>query len=143
MEGYFWRFTDERSGRVVIVICGACRAPDGPWALVAAGSHPGGFQHFEVVDGCELSADGLGIRAGGDAFVADEHGVRVRLDGVEVDAAIEPVVPWPRRAFGGLGIAHAVPALGQYWHPHLLLGRTSGTARMNGERWSLDGSTAY
>src|SRR3954449_6903566 len=83
MEGYFWRFTDPRTGRVVIVICGACRAPDGPWALVAAGSHPGGFRHFEVVDGCELSADGLCVRAG-DAFAADENGVRVRLDGVEV-----------------------------------------------------------
>ena len=30
---------------------------------------------------------------------------------------------WPRRAFGALGLAHAVPGLPQYWHPVVLAAR--------------------
>jgi hypothetical protein len=142
MEGYFWRFTDVASGRVVIAICGACRSPEGPWALVAVGAHPGGFQRYEVIPHCELSARGLGIRAG-DALFADERSVRVRIAGAELDAVIEPVVPWPRRALGALGVAHLVPGLGQYWHPHLLLGATRGAATLDGLHVPLDGATAY
>src|SRR3954469_9632959 len=142
MEGYFWRFTDVAAGRVVIAICGACRAPDGPWALVAVGAHPGGFQRWEVVPHCELSRGGLGIRAGG-ALYADERCVRVRIAGAALDATIEPVTPWPRRSLGALGVAHRVSGLGQYWHPHLLLGRTTGSAILGGAVVPLDGATAY
>jgi hypothetical protein len=142
MEGYFWRFTDVGSGRVVVVLCGACRAPDGPWALVALAAHPGGFTRWAVVPDCELSAGGLGVRAG-DVLTADEHGLRVALDGAALDVAIAPERPWPRRSLGALGLAHAVPGLGQYWHPHLLLGRVSGSATLDGTAMPLDGATAY
>jgi hypothetical protein len=142
MEGYFWRFTDAASGRILIALCGACRAPDGTWALVALGAHPGGFQRWEVVPHCELSAHGLGIRAG-NALYADERSIRVRIAGASLNAVIDPVTPWPRRSLGALGLAHLVPALGQYWHPHLLLGRTTGSAVLDGERVPLDGATAY
>src|SRR4051794_9175524 len=142
MEGYFWRFSDVASGRVVIAICGACRAPDGQWALVAIAAHPGGFQRWEVVPHCELSADRLGIRAG-DALAADERSVRVRIGDASLEARIEPVAPWPRRSLGALGVAQLIPALGQYWHPHLLLGRTAGRAVLGADVVSLDGATAY
>src|SRR5690242_6946380 len=120
MEGYFWRFTDVAAGRVIVVICGACRAPDGPWALVAVAAHPGGFQRSAIVEHCALDPDRLGVRAG-DVLHADARSVRVRLPGAALDAAIAPVMPWPHRLFGALGPAHLVPGLGQYWHPHLLL----------------------
>ncbi len=142
MEGYFWRFTDAASGRVVIALCGACRSASGPWALVAVASHPGGFQREAIVPGVSLSADGLGVRAG-DVLVADSRSLRVALDGASLDVAIDPVAPWPRRSLGALGPGHLVPGLGQYWHPHLLLGRTTGSAVLDGETVSLDGATAY
>lgn len=142
MEGYFWRFTDAAAGRTLIVLCGACRAPDGPWALVALAAHPGGFLRWAVVPDCELATDGLGVRAG-DVLTADATSLRVRLDGATLDAAITPDVPWPRRAFGALGPAQAVPGLGQYWHPHLLLGHVTGTAKLATETIDLGDATVY
>ena len=142
MEGYFWRFTDVARGRVVIVLCGACRAPDGTWALVAVAAHPGGPPRWAVVPDCRLAADGLGVRAG-DVLEAGDDGLRVALDGAALDVAIDPVQPWPRRATGGLGLAHAVPGLHQYWHPHLLLGRVAGSATLDGATVPLGDATVY
>ena len=42
---------------------------------------------------------------------------------------------WPRRAFGGTGPGQIVPGLPQYWHPHLLGGRVTGSG------W--DGAVVY
>src|SRR3954451_10742126 len=64
MEGYFWRFTDAAAGRVVIVLCGACRSAAGRWALVAVAAHPGGFQAEAIVPHVSLRTDRLGVRAG-------------------------------------------------------------------------------
>src|SRR4051794_25327006 len=115
MEGYFWRFTDAATGRVVIALCGACRSASGPWALVALASHPGGFQREVIVPDVVLSAGGLGIRAG-DALVADGRWLRVSVPGASLDVAIDAVTPWPHRSLGALGAAHLIPGLGQYWH---------------------------
>jgi hypothetical protein len=46
---------------------------------------------------------------------------------------------WPRRPWGPLGPAHSLPWLGQYWAPHLLGARVSGTF---GDR-SLNGANVY
>jgi hypothetical protein len=137
MEGYFWRFTDFGSGRVVIVLCGAC----GPWALVAVAAS-GGFLRWEVVDGVALSADGLGVEAG-DVLLAGTDELRVRLPGATVDCGIDTTMGWPRRAFGGLGPAQVIPGLGQYWHPWLLTGRATGSASLGDQAVSLDGASVY
>jgi hypothetical protein len=142
LEGYYWRFTDVAAGRVVIVLCGACLGPDGPWAVVAVGAHPGGFLRWTEVQHVTTDPRRLGVRAG-DVLTGDARALRVRLDGAEVDAVIEPERPWPRRAFGGLGPAQIVPGLGQYWHPHLLLGTVRGAARLGGESVPLGGATVY
>jgi len=137
MEGSFWRFTDAAAGRVVIVLRGVCRAPDGPWSLVALAAHPGGVVRWAIDD---------------EALDAGPGRLRVRLDGAGLDATWSADVPWPRwgqgpsfrpRVFGGLGPAQTVPWLGQYWHPHLLLGAAHGSLTIDGEAWSLDGATVY
>ena len=43
-----------------------------------------------------------------------------------LDAELAAPVAWPRRAFGGLGGAHAIPGLSQYWHPHLFAAGVRG-----------------
>ena len=45
------------------------------------------------------------------------------------------------RALGGLGFAHLVPGLGQYWHPVLLGARVTGWAELAGARIDLDGAS--
>jgi hypothetical protein len=60
-----------------------------------------------------------------------------------VDVRFEDAVHWPRGAFGGIGAAHAIPALSQYWHPHLLGGRVVGTATIGGRELDLDGAAVY
>ncbi|MEA2295843.1 MAG: hypothetical protein QOE86_3482, partial [Solirubrobacteraceae bacterium] len=130
MEGYFWRFTDVARGRVLIALSGVCRADDGTWALNAAAAHPGQVTTWAI--------DPRG------AVGARDGPLRVALPQVTLDVRVEPVVEWARgRPFGALGPAHAVPGLGQYWHPHLLLGRAHGTATVAGETWPLDGATVY
>ncbi len=141
MEGSYWRFTDVASGRVVVVLCGACRAPDGPWAVVGVASHPGGFVRWRIVPDCALA--GRAVRAG-DVLDAAPGRLRVRLDGASVDATWSADVPWPRRrAFGGLGPAQSLPGLGQYWHPLLPLGTAVGGAVLDGAPVPLDGATVY
>jgi hypothetical protein len=120
MEGYFWRFTDVARRRVLIALTGVCS----DWSLNAVAAHPGGTTSWAIED----------------APAVDAASPRGALG----DVTVEPVVAWPRtRAFGGLGPAHMVPGLHQYWHPHLLLGRASGTATVGGEPWPLDGATVY
>ena len=45
MEGYFWRFTDPASGRVVIALGGVNRAADGMWSILGLAADPNGFLH--------------------------------------------------------------------------------------------------
>jgi hypothetical protein len=110
MQGTFWRFTGE--GRVVIVLHGRCRAPDGPWSLVALAAHPGGFVDWAIGDGL---VEDLG------------DGVRVRLPRARLEAAWSGARPWPYRTFGAMGPAQCLPGLPQYWHPHILSGRAHVT----------------
>ncbi len=119
MEGYYWRFTDHDAGRVMIALCGVC---DESWAVVAVAAHPGGFLRWEIVERASVDFDGFGVCAG-EMLRGDATSLRVRLDGAEIDARIEPELPWPHKAFGALGPAQMIPWLGQYWHPHLLRGR--------------------
>ncbi len=84
----------------------------------------------------------FGVRAE-EALVADAGGLRVDLGpDARLEVAIGERRDWPRRAFGALGVAQAVPGLHQYWHPHLLGGRAVGTARLGGAEVALD-AAAY
>ena len=63
MEGYYWRLTDPASGRCIVALCGVCRAPDGPWAVVALASHPPGFVRWSNAASAAAEPDGLGAAA--------------------------------------------------------------------------------
>lgn len=143
MEGYFWRVTDVAGGRVVVVLCGVNRHPDGDWATVAIAAHPGGFVRSAVLSDARASADRFFVEAQDGAFHADEHHVHADLgDGAIVDISLTDLVGWPLR-FGGGGLFSAVPFLGQYWHPHVLGGSATVAACIGEERWSIDGGNIY
>jgi hypothetical protein len=146
MEGYFWRFTEPPGGggRVVVALCGINRAPDGHWANVALAAHPGGFLREAVVAEAAADPDGLGARAGRDTFAGGPDAVHLDLGAdARLDVRIATPQGWTRRPFGGLGAAHAVPGLSQYWHPHVLGGTARGRAILGDEVVELDGWAAY
>ena len=144
MEGYFWRFTQAGSGRVAIVMCGVNRARSGErWAFVGLAAHPGGFFRWAALQDAHADPAGYGVRAGA-AFSAGADHLRLDLGpDCRVDAALSAPVGWPRRAFGGLGGAHALPGLSQYWHPHLFAARVGGDVVAGSMAFSLDGAGAY
>lgn len=144
MEGWFWRFTQPATGEVVVVLAGVNRAADGrPWGTVGMAGHPGGFSTAAAVPGASAAGDGslrigAALRAGGGTLALD-LGPDARLE-----ASVEPLRPWPRwKAFGGIGPAHALPGLSQYWHPWLLAGRARGQAVVGGRSVDLDGALVY
>lgn len=143
MEGWFWRVTDVAAGRVVVVLCGVNRHPDGDWATVAVAAEPGGFVRSVVVPDARAATDRFVVSAGDGAFHATDSRVQVDLgDDARVDLALSRPVGWPR-ALGGGGIFSAVPGLGQYWHPHLLGGAATGTVIVGGDSWSLQDAQVY
>lgn len=144
MEGYFWRFTDPGSGRVLIALNGVNRDRAGEhWATLGLAAHPGGFLRTTVHPEGSASSTGLGAFAGA-AFsgTADRLQVDLGSDG-RLDVRVESPVPWPRRSVGGSSVFGAVPALNQYWHPWLLGGSARGHAVVGGERWDIEGWAAY
>jgi hypothetical protein len=143
MEGYFWRFTDPATGRVLIALNGVNRAEDGTWATLGLAAHPHGFLRTAAHPVGGASFDGLGASAG-DAFVGTADSVQVDLGAdAQLEVTITNPVPWPRRSFGGSSIFQAVPALNQYWHPWLLGGSAHGRAVVGTETWDLDGWSVY
>jgi len=143
MEGYFWRFTDVRSGRVVVALCGVNKHPDGDWATVALAVEPGGFVRSAAVDGAWAAEDRFTVRAGQAFDFNDATGrLRVVLDDCALDVTIDNGFDWPLRLGGG-GLFSAVPCLNQYWTPHLLGGRVAGQVTVGGETFSLDGAAVY
>ncbi len=144
MEGYFWRLSDGRSGRVVVALCGVCTTSDGVWATVALAAHPGGFLRWADVAVARADADRLGVRVGDGVLTADADGLTVDLGpDARLDVRFAQRRDWPRRGLGGLGAAHLVPGLGQYWHPHLLGARVGGRATVGDVTLALDGWDAY
>jgi len=149
MEGYFWRVTRAATGVVVVVLLAVNRDAAGrTWGMLALAAHPGGFVRAASVARAAASRRGLRVRAddgGTPVLEADEEGLRVDLGAdARVDVAFADRRSWPSRwAFGGIGPAQSIPGLSQYWHPHLLGARVSGTARAGGAALDLDGATAY
>jgi tocopherol cyclase len=143
MEGYYWRIVDASGGSVVVLLCGVCQGPEGPWATVAVAAHPGGFVRHAVVAPAAGQGDGFGVRAAG-TLQGSTEGLHARLEAdTWIDVRVRSPVLWPRPVFGGLGPAHAVPGLGQYWHPVVLASRVEGQACIAGVPVRLDGATAY
>jgi Tocopherol cyclase len=143
MEGYYWRFGDPAAGWSVAAIAGVCRAADGPWAMITLAAEPGGFARTSIAPRARAQPETLGVDAG-DLLSAglDRVGARLGPDAwLEVELAGRR--DWPRRAWGALGPAQAVPGLGQYWSPHLLGARVTGAAEVGGRRLALTGALAY
>jgi len=148
MEGYFWRLTHVPSQTVLIVLAGINRDRSGAtWGTVGIGAHPGGFTRSVAVAEASGGRRGIGVWAGQDGHTsvrADAESLHVDLgEDAHIDVRFDDAVHWPRGAFGGIGPAQSIPALSQYWHPHLLGGRVSGTARIGGHEIDLDGATVY
>src|SRR5512139_660778 len=78
MEGYFWRFTDPATGRVVIALNGVNRAADGHWATLGLAAHPVGFLETTAHPEGSAHPDRLAVDAGS-AFHGDPHRLRVDL----------------------------------------------------------------
>ncbi|HEX6618712.1 MAG TPA: tocopherol cyclase family protein [Solirubrobacteraceae bacterium] len=144
MEGHFWRFTQPRTGAVVIVILAVSRDAQGHrWAMASLAAHPGGAVHSATLRDAWAAPRGLALRCG-HAFAADARSLRLDLGPeARLEVSFAEPLPWPRRAFGALGPAHVVPGLSQYWHPWLLRARVSGSARIGGGTVDLDGAVAY
>jgi anti-sigma regulatory factor (Ser/Thr protein kinase) len=147
-EGWFWRFTDPATGRVLVAMCGVNRDRGGRrWGTVGVAAHPGGIVHASMTAEAIAPVDGLSLHAAdGDRRVVDADPDRLRLTlapDTWLEAELDPVTPWPVRAFGGCGPAQMVPAFSQYWHPYVLHARTRGTACVRGQTVSLDGFDAY
>ena len=147
LEGYFWRFSHAPSGRVVLALCGVCRDASGAsWASVAIAAHPGGFQREADVPVAGAGTDRFGVWAGpaGAVLRADADGVVVRLGSdARLEVALRARREWVRPFLGGVGSAHLLPGLGQYWHPYLFDAEVSGLAVLGGETVSLDGWAVY
>jgi hypothetical protein len=148
MEGYYWRFADETSGRAVVALCGVCRAGDGSWAVVALAAHPGGFVRWVNAPRAWADPGGLGVVAWGEGAAVVFRGSPDRLEvdlgpGARLDVALEDREGWRARAFGALGVAQLAPGLPQYWHPHLLAARVRGAAELGDVAVDLGGFTAY
>src|SRR6056297_1928801 len=126
MEGWFWRVTDVARRRVLVVLCGVNRHPDGDWATVAIAAEPGGFVRSAVLPDAHGAPDRFLVTAGDGAFTATDTAVHIDLGpDARADLDLRAPVPWPH-ALGGGGIFSAVPFLGQYWHPHVLGGQVAG-----------------
>lgn len=141
MEGWFWRFTDRRRGRVVVALCGVNQHESGDWAIVGVAAHPARVVRSCLVDTGWASADRFDVRVG-EVFQAGERTLDVDADGARLTATLDEVVPWPHR-LGATGIATVLPGLGHHWHPHVLGGRASGALTVDGRTWSLDGADVY
>ena len=143
MEGYFWRFSDPASGRVLIALNGVNRAADGHWATLGLAAHPSGF--LRTVEHPEGVADPTRLgESAGDAFRGTSDRLHVDLGPyARLDVEVRDPAPWPGRRFGGSSVFQSVPALNQYWHPWLLGGRAHGDARIGDETIRLDGWATY
>jgi hypothetical protein len=142
MEGWFWRLTAPASGDVVIVLAAVNRDAAGrAWGTVGLAAHPGGYSRALVTQEA-VADDGGGLRIG-EALVATADAVRADVGDASLEVTLEAPGRWPRRAFGALGPAQAIPGLSQYWHPWLLRARVRGEAVVAGRRVALDGAVAY
>ena len=145
VEGWFWRVSDPVTGRVVVVVLGVTQPADGPaWAMVALGVAPG--EEVRVADGPvrRMATSGIALEVGDGLLVADADGVAVDL-GSDARAELRwsEAARWPVGRWGGVGPAHVVPGLSQYWHPWLLGGTASGSVVLGADAFELSAARVY
>jgi hypothetical protein len=144
MEGWFWRITDPAGGRAAIVLCGCCQGDAGPWTLVGLAAAPDGIVRSQICPPARIGSDGRTLSVPGGVLEADGDSLRVSLgDDARLDARFESRAEWPRRSLGALGLGQPVPALGQYWHPHMLGARVDGHVHLADTTWTFDGARGY
>jgi hypothetical protein len=146
LEGWFWRFTQPSGPEpaVVVAIAAVCRRTDGQrWGMAALGAHPSGEVSWATSEDIATDPRSADVRIG-ELLHATDAGLRVDLGAAaRLDVALTERHPFRVRLFGGVGAAHAVPGLSQYWHPHLLGASVSGSAMLGSQRVELAGATAY
>ena len=141
MEGYYWRLADRATGVAVVALCGTLADRRGrARGLVAVGADAGPAR-WRWADPVTADPRGLGLRAG-DALRAEPDHLLVDLGaGARLEAALRPR-PWTR-SLGGLGAAHLLPRLGQYWHPHAPAGTADADIDLPGAPARLAGAALY
>jgi len=148
MEGWFWRVSDEASGRVLIALCSVNRHPAGDWSTTAVAVHPGDVVRSAALSGARAADGPFSVTAGDEAgnFTVGTDRVRFELADLTLEMEFGDRVLWPK-AFGGGGMFSAIPFLNQYWHPYYLGGRASGTVSYTGpdgpESWNFDNAKLY
>jgi hypothetical protein len=144
MEGWFWRVSDEATGRALIALCSVNRHPDGDWSTTAVAVHPGLAVRSGALSGARAQDSPFLVTAGDDAgsFTVSADRVRFELGDLRLTMEFQDRVLWPK-AFGGGGVFSAIPFLNQYWHPYYLGGRARGTVDYAGERWEFSDAKLY
>ena len=144
MEGWFWRITDETSGRALIALCSVNRQPAGDWSTAAVGVHPGLVVRSGALEGARAEESPFSVTAGdaSGSFQVGTDRVRFELGDLRLNMVITDPVTWPK-AFGGGGVFSAIPFLNQYWHPYYLGGKASGTVEYGAESWTFADAKVY
>jgi tocopherol cyclase len=111
--------------------------------MVTLAAEPGGFERTAIAPSARADRHALDVTAwqGPSGLLrADAGSLEVDLGpGAQLHARLSARREWPRRAWGPLGPAQAVPWLGQYWAPYLLGARVEGAF---GDT-VLDGAAVY
>lgn len=144
MEGWFWRVSDETTGRALIALCSVNRNPAGDWSTTAVGVHPGQVVRSAALMGARAQHDPFRVTAGDseEFFDVGADEVRFALGDLRLHMRFTDRVLWPK-AFGGGGVFSAIPFLNQYWHPYYLGGRATGTVQYGGESWTFTDAKLY
>ena len=144
MEGWFWRVSEEASGRALIALCSINRHDGGDWSTTAVAVHPGLTVNAAALSAARAQESPFCGTAGdaADRFTVGTDRVRFELGDLKLNMEFTDQVGWPK-AFGGGGIFSAIPFLNQYWHPYYLGGRASGTVEYGGQNWTFDNAKLY
>ncbi len=144
MEGWFWRVSDEATGRALIALCSVNRHAGGDWSTTAVAVHPGQVVRSAALPAARATDGPFGVSAGGDAgnFRVSADRVHFELADLRLEMEFGDRVLWPK-ALGGGGVFSAVPFLNQYWHPYYLGGRASGSVEYDGGSWTFTDARLY
>ena len=144
MEGWFWRVSEETTGRALIALCSVNRNPAGDWSTTAVGVHPGQVVRSAALMGARAQHDPFRVTAGDseEFFDVGADEVRFALGDLRLHMRFTDRVLWPK-AFGGGGVFSAIPFLNQYWHPYYLGGRATGTVEYGEESWTFTDAKLY
>lgn len=144
MEGWFWRVSDQASGRALIALCSVNRHADGDWSTAAVAVHPGQEVRSAALPNSRAQHAPFRVTAGDETgnYTVSTDRVHFELGDLTLDMEFHDRVLWPK-AFGGGGVFSAIPFLNQYWHPYYLGGRARGTVSYGGQSWTFENARLY